>query len=145
MTFEHYIGRRAMYNRTGECGYIKSFMGTMITMQTDTPGLEIGGLQDADITLLEDKEKKQKAPYQQGVEQGTWTQERFNAAGLDSPQAHLRRLEENYADEQRKLPSIRLDDPEYAARHAEFMEGMITAARRTLGALTQEHATLHEE
>ncbi len=67
-------------------------------------------------------------PFEQGKIDGQWTAEQVRACGFASAQECLEHQEQVYRDELAKLPGLGT----YAAKHAEYMEGYITAERETL-------------
>lgn len=83
-------------------------------------------------------EQQVKTPYQAGLRDGVWTAESVRECGWESAAACLENEEKNYQEQVEGLTDLYHRNPEYARQHAEFIEGVITAARSTLRALIQE-------
>jgi hypothetical protein len=75
--------------------------------------------------------------YNEGVLHGTWTAERVRKSGSTAEEC-LAVAEQDYQNEVDNLPDLRERNPEYATQHEVYLNGSITAARETLGALIQE-------
>lgn len=85
----------------------------------------------------------EKTSYEQGLEQGKWTREQVTAYGFASPAECLAHEEAKYHDHIKNvLPTL---NPEQAKNHAEFMEGVIVAARQSLQAMMNTEYTSEEK
>jgi len=71
-------------------------------------------------------------PFERGKRDGQWTDEQLKQCGLNSAEECLTHQEQVYQDKMANLPNLHAKNPEYAARHAEYMEGLITGERESL-------------
>jgi hypothetical protein len=67
--------------------------------------------------------------FSNGVRQGQWTPELVRSHGFSSAEECLANEEQLYQEEMDGLSDL---TPEYAAKHKEFMQGVITGARESL-------------
>ena len=74
-----------------------------------------------------------KTPYERGWQQGYWTPERLRIALFRSAQACLDNAERRYEEELEK--ALGWTDQDAAAKHRDYMTGMITRTRQDLAAL----------
>jgi hypothetical protein len=73
--------------------------------------------------------------YQHGFKHGQWTLKLVKECGWKTPQECLANAENVYRKEVNNLPELYRKNPAYAAKHAQYLEGYITAERQSLGAL----------
>lgn len=71
-------------------------------------------------------------PFEQGQKDGTWTQKLIRKCGFTSAAECLAHQEQVYQHEVALLPRLYAINPTYAARQAEYLEGLIAAERSSL-------------
>lgn len=68
-------------------------------------------------------------PFERGYKAGQWTDEQIKQNGFESAEECLAHEEQVYQDEIANLGSL---SPEGAAKHKEYMDGLIAGARDSL-------------
>lgn len=71
-------------------------------------------------------------PYERGKIDGQWTDEQVAECGFSTRAECLAHQERVYQDEMDTLSDLYATNPAYAARHAEYMEGLIAGERESL-------------
>ena len=71
-------------------------------------------------------------PFERGKIDGQWTDEQIKRCGFNSARECLAHQERLYQEKKANLPSLRAQNPAFAAQHAESLEGLITGTRESL-------------
>jgi len=71
-------------------------------------------------------------PYEHGYTDGQWTDEQIAQCGFDSAAACLEHQEGVLQEERDGLMGLYEKNPEYAAQHAEYLEGITAGTRDSL-------------
>lgn len=71
-------------------------------------------------------------PFEQGKIAGQWTDKQLAECGFSSAQECLEHEEKLYQENLKEVAEIRVTNPVYAAKQAEYIAGEIAGARESL-------------
>jgi hypothetical protein len=101
--------------------------------QIDQPtGVLYHVVEISSFNFSSERSKSVSTPFQRGQRDGQWTEEQIRECGFNSAEDCLKHQEKVHQEELASLADLHKINPDYAKKHAEYLEGIISGTRQSL-------------